>query len=63
MSVPAGTYKGQDTQIDSVGLWSLILVRPGLPDKVVYRLAQAIHRGEQALAKRLPQGRYTTARM
>lgn len=62
MSVPAGTYKGQVTRIDSVGLWSLILVRPDVPDDVVYRLAGAIHRGEGALAKRLEQGRYSTAK-
>ena len=61
MSVPAGTYKGQDTQIDSVGLWSLILVRPDLSDELVYRLARALHQGEKALAERLKQGRYTTA--
>jgi len=61
MSVPAGTYKGQDAQIDSVGLWSLILVRPKLPAEVAYRLARAIHRGEGALSERLAQGRYTTA--
>jgi len=60
MSVPAGTYKGQNRQIDSVGLWSLILVRPDLPEEVAYRLARAIHRGEGAMAKRLKQGRYTT---
>ena len=61
MSVPAGTYKGQDAQINSVGLWSLILVRAELPDEVVYRLARAIHHGEKALAKQLKQGSYTTA--
>jgi TRAP transporter TAXI family solute receptor len=61
MSVPAGTYKGQDVQIDSVGLWSQILVRSDLSDDVVYRLARAIHQGEEAMAKRLEQGRYTTA--
>jgi len=61
MSVPAGTYKGQHAQIDSVGLWSLILIRPDLPDEVVYRLARALHRAEGTLAKRLKQGRYTTA--
>lgn len=61
MSVPAGSYSGQDVQIDSVGLWSLILVRRGLSDEVVYRLAHALHRGEGALAKQLPQGNYTTA--
>lgn len=61
MSVPAGTYQGQDQQIDSVGLWSLILVRPDLPENVVYRLARAIHKGETELAKRLEQARYTRA--
>jgi len=59
MSIPAGTYKGQTEQIDSVGLWSLILVRPDLPDDVVYRLARAIHQGEGMLAERLQQGSYT----
>lgn len=61
MSIPAGTYPGQDKQIDSVGLWSLILVRPDMPDEVVYRLARAIHHSEAALLKRLRQGGYTTA--
>lgn len=61
MTVPAGTYKGQDKQIDSVGLWSLILIRPDLSEELVYRLARAIHRGEGALAERLKQGRYTRA--
>ena len=61
MTVPAGTYKGQEVEINSVGLWSLILVRPDLPDKLVYRLARAIHKGQSALAQRLKQGVYTTA--
>jgi len=60
MSVPAGTYKGQDKDIYSVGLWSLILVRPDVPDELVYRLARAIHQGQGLLAKQLQQGRYTT---
>ncbi len=60
MAVPAGTYKGQDGQIDSVGLWSLILVRPDVPEAVVYRLARALHQGQQQLARQLQQGRYTT---
>ena len=62
MTVPAGTYTGQTQDIESVGLWSLILVRPDVADEVAYRLARAIHRGEAALAERLAQGRYTTAR-
>jgi TRAP transporter TAXI family solute receptor len=61
MSVPAVTYKGQKDKIDSVGLWSLILVRPNLPKEVAYRLARALHHGEEELAERLQQGRYTKA--
>jgi TRAP-type uncharacterized transport system substrate-binding protein len=47
-------------RIDSVGLWSLILTRPQLPDALAYRLAEAIHRGAQPLSARLAQGRFTT---
>jgi TRAP transporter TAXI family solute receptor len=61
MSVPAGTYRGQQHDIDSVGLWSLVLTRADLPDALAYRLAQAIHRGERALAAQLAQGRYSSA--
>lgn len=61
MTVPAGTYKGQKEDIHSVGLWSLILVKPDLDDESVYQLARAIHHGHDALSDRLPQGRYTQA--
>ncbi len=61
MTVPARSYPGQDALIVSVGSWSLILARPTLPDDVAYRLARALHRGEAALAQRLPQARETTA--
>jgi len=59
MTVPAGTYPGQDADIHSVGLWSLILASPELEDESAYRLARAIHLGHEALVARLPQGRYT----
>ncbi len=61
MTIPAGTYRGQDADVESVGLWSLILVRPDLDEDAAYRLARAIHRGHDELARRLPQGRYTHA--
>ncbi len=61
MTVPAGTYKGQTDDMHSVGLWSLILVRPDLDAELVYRLTRAVHRGHDALSSRLPQGRYTQA--
>src|SRR5947209_2533481 len=61
MTVPAGSYPGQDAPIASVGSWSFILARPTLAEDVAYRLARALHRGEAALARRLPQGGETTA--
>jgi L-ascorbate metabolism protein UlaG (beta-lactamase superfamily) len=61
MTVPAGTYRGQDEVIHSVGLWSLVLVKPDLDDEVVYRLARAIHLGHHEFAGRLPQGSYAQA--
>ena len=60
MTVPAGSYRGQADDIHSVGLWSLILIRPDVPDAIAYRLAAAMHAGEPALAERLAQGRFTT---
>lgn len=61
MTVPAGTYAGQEAPISSVGLWSYVLARADLPLEAGYRLARAVHRGEAKLAERLAQGRYTTA--
>ena len=61
MTVPAGSYPGQDAPVVSVGSWSFIMARPTLPDELAYRLARALHRGEAALAARLPQARETTA--
>jgi TRAP transporter TAXI family solute receptor len=61
MAVPAGSYPGQNTPIESVGSWSFILARPTLDEDIAYRLARALHRGEEALGNRLAQARETTA--
>jgi uncharacterized protein len=61
LTVAAGSYPGQDEPIQSVGSWSFILARPELPEDLAYRLAQALHKGEAALAARLPQARESTA--
>ena len=61
MTVPAGSYPGQDAPIESVGSWSFILARPTLAEDVAYRLARALHHGEDALGQRLAQARETTA--
>ena len=61
LTVPAGTYPGQDAAIASVGSWSFVLASPALPDDIAYRLVRAVHRGEPALAKRFPAATETTA--
>jgi TRAP transporter TAXI family solute receptor len=61
MTVPAGAYPSLSAPLPSVGSWSFILARPDLADDVAYRLARALHRGEAALARRLPQAAETTA--
>jgi hypothetical protein len=61
ITVPGGSYTGQSSPIASVGSWSFVLARPGLPDDVAYRIARALYRDEAALATRLPQLRETTA--
>jgi hypothetical protein len=61
MTVPAGTYAGQEGAIASVGSWAFVIARPSLPEDTAYRLAKALHRGEASFAKRLPQASETTA--
>src|SRR3989441_6182159 len=61
LTIPAGSYPRQDATITSVGSWSFILARPTLPHDAADRLARALHRGEKALARRLPQAAETTA--
>ncbi|MBS0336938.1 MAG: TAXI family TRAP transporter solute-binding subunit [Proteobacteria bacterium] len=61
LTVPAGSFPGQDAAIHSVGSWSFVMASPALPDAVAYKLMRAVHRGEAALAKRLPAAAETTA--
>jgi TRAP-type uncharacterized transport system substrate-binding protein len=43
-----------------VGSWSFVAARTSLPEELAWRIARAVHRGETALAKRLPQAAETT---
>jgi TRAP transporter TAXI family solute receptor len=61
LTIPAGSYPGQDRPVNSVGSWSFILAKPALGDEVAYRVARALHEAEPALAKRLPQAAETTS--
>jgi TRAP transporter TAXI family solute receptor len=58
--VPAGSFAGQPDAVPTVGTWSFILARPGLPDDVAYRFARALHRAQPALGQKLPQAVETT---
>ena len=60
ITLPAGSYPAQDAPIASVGSWPFVLARASLAEDVAYRLAQALHRGEAALGKRLAQAREST---
>jgi hypothetical protein len=60
LTIPAGSYPGQDSPIQSVGSWSFVLARTTLSDDITYRLARALHRSESMMEKRLPQARETT---
>ena len=61
LTLPQGSYTGQNAPIASVGSWSFILARPTLADDVAYRIARALDRGAAALGARLAQARETTA--
>jgi TRAP transporter TAXI family solute receptor len=61
ITVSAGSFRGQDMALTTVGSWSFIMTRPTLPDDTAYRVAKALHEGEAALGRRLLQARETTA--
>lgn len=61
VTLPAGSYAGQASALPSVGSWSYVIARPGLPEEQGYLLARALHRAESPLAARLDQARETTA--
>ena len=61
VTLPAGSYAGQAAALPSVGSWSYVFARPGLPEEQGYLLARALHRAEGPLAARLDQARETTA--
>ncbi len=60
LTLPAGSYPGQDAAVNTVGSWAFVLARPGLSDDVAYRLVRALHKGEAAIGKRLDQAREST---
>ncbi len=61
VTLPAKSYPGQEAAITSVGSWSYVFARPGLPDEQAYLLARALHRAEGPMATRLEQAKESTA--
>jgi TRAP transporter TAXI family solute receptor len=60
VTMPAGSYPGQDKDIPSVGSWSFVRAGPRLANETAYRLARAIHKAEPVLGGKLAQARETT---
>jgi TRAP transporter TAXI family solute receptor len=61
LTIPAGSYPGQNGPIHALGSWSFVLARENLPDDVAYRLARTLYGAEAELCKKLPQACETTA--
>jgi TRAP transporter TAXI family solute receptor len=55
ISQPAGAFARQAAEIPSVGSWSFVLARPGLPNEVAARLAKALHKAEPAPSSALAE--------
>jgi TRAP transporter TAXI family solute receptor len=60
ITLPAGSYPGQDAPVATLGSWAFVLAAPSLPDDVAYRIARALHKGEAALGAKLAQAREST---
>ena len=60
ITLPAGSYPGQDSPVAALGSWAFVLAAPSLPDDVAYRIARALHKGEAAIGAKLAQAREST---
>ena len=59
ITLPVGSYPGQDEAIASVGSWSFVMARPGLDEAIAFPLAKALHLAEAAPSAQLAE---TTAK-
>jgi TRAP transporter TAXI family solute receptor len=60
ITLPAGSYPGQDAAVASLGSWPFVLARASLPDDTAYRLARALHKGEAMIGTKLAQAKEST---
>lgn len=56
MTVPAGSFPGQDSPIATIGSWSYILARPDFPPETGYRIVKALARANAEMRSRHAQG-------
>ena len=60
ITLPAGSYPGQDAPVATLGSWAFVLAAPSLPDDIAYRIARALHKGEAAIGAKLAQAKEST---
>jgi TRAP transporter TAXI family solute receptor len=60
ITLPAGSYPGQNAAVPSIGSWAFVLARASLPDDTAYRLARALHKGEALIGAKLAQAKEST---
>ncbi|WP_337997682.1 TAXI family TRAP transporter solute-binding subunit [Oleispirillum naphthae] len=51
-TIPAKSYVGQDADVRTVANWTIVVVRAGLPDDLVYAMTKAMFENQADLAKR-----------
>lgn len=56
LTVPPGSFPGQDRAIDTVGSWSLVLARPGFDAQAAYRIVRTLAGARSEMVARHPQG-------
>jgi TRAP transporter TAXI family solute receptor len=59
-TMPAGSYPGQASAVNSVGSWPFVLARASLPEETAYRLARALHQSHAKLSARIDQAQEST---
>jgi TRAP transporter TAXI family solute receptor len=60
ITLPAGSYPGQDAQVATLGSWAFVLAAPSLPEDVAYRIARALHKGGSTIGEKLAQAKEST---
>jgi hypothetical protein len=50
-SIPAGTYKGQDTEVKTVAVSNMLIARTDLPDDLVYTMLKVMYENQATLVE------------